>query len=114
MSARSPSRPTNRGLRGGRPPRIGTPPLPTDDPALYCHAADYRTWNHRHSESLHQTEGPPVTDEPVTSLDRDADVVTVALQGEVDVLNVDQVRIALVEALETRPRALVVDLEKLS
>lgn len=55
-----------------------------------------------------------VTDEPVTSLDRDADVVTVALQGEVDVLNVDQVRIALVEALEARPRALVVDLEKLS
>ncbi|MFI7598766.1 STAS domain-containing protein [Actinoplanes sp. NPDC049681] len=55
-----------------------------------------------------------MTDEPVTSLDRDADVVTVALQGEVDVLNVDQVRIALVEALEARPRTLVVDLEKLS
>ncbi|BCJ52031.1 hypothetical protein Asp14428_35060 [Actinoplanes sp. NBRC 14428] len=55
-----------------------------------------------------------MTDEPVTSSDRDADVVTVALQGEVDVLNVDQVRVALVEALATRPRALVVDLEKLS
>jgi anti-sigma B factor antagonist len=57
---------------------------------------------------------PLVTDEPVTSLDRDADVATVALHGEVDVLNVDQVRVALVEAIETRPRALVVDLSKLS
>jgi anti-sigma B factor antagonist len=55
-----------------------------------------------------------VTDEPVTSLDRDADVATVALHGEVDVLNVDQVRVALVEAIETRPRALVVELSKLS
>ncbi|UQU63843.1 STAS domain-containing protein [Couchioplanes caeruleus] len=55
-----------------------------------------------------------MTDEPVTSLDRDADVATVALHGEVDVLNVDQVRVALVEAIETRPRELVVDLSKLS
>ena len=55
-----------------------------------------------------------MTDEPVTTLDRDADVATVALHGEVDVLNVDQVRVALVEAIETRPRALVVDLAKLS
>ncbi|GGQ64467.1 STAS domain-containing protein [Couchioplanes azureus] len=55
-----------------------------------------------------------MTDEPVTSLDRDTDVVTVALRGEVDVLNVDQVRVALVEALEARPRALVVDLAELS
>ncbi|MEV4706665.1 STAS domain-containing protein [Actinoplanes sp. NPDC049316] len=55
-----------------------------------------------------------MTDEPVTSLDRDADVATVALQGEVDVLNVDQVRVALVEAIETRPRALVVDMSQLS
>ena len=55
-----------------------------------------------------------MTDEPVTTLDRDADVATVALHGEVDVLNVDQVRVALVEAIETRPRTLVVDLEKLS
>ncbi|MGA5304033.1 STAS domain-containing protein [Nucisporomicrobium flavum] len=55
-----------------------------------------------------------MTDEPVTSLDRDADVATVALHGEVDVLNVDQVRVALVEAIETRPRALVVELSKLS
>lgn len=55
-----------------------------------------------------------MTDEPVTSLDRDADVATVALHGEVDVLNVDQVRVALVEAIETRPHTLVVDLAKLS
>ncbi|MFI5492854.1 STAS domain-containing protein [Actinoplanes sp. NPDC051859] len=56
----------------------------------------------------------PVIDKPVTSLDRDAGVATVALRGEVDVLNVDQVRVALVEALETRPSALVVDLSELS
>ncbi|MEV6598204.1 STAS domain-containing protein [Actinoplanes sp. NPDC051346] len=55
-----------------------------------------------------------MTDEPVTSLDRDTDVTTVALRGEVDVLNVDQVRVALVEALEARPRELVVDLSELS
>ncbi|MFI5936746.1 STAS domain-containing protein [Actinoplanes sp. NPDC051494] len=55
-----------------------------------------------------------MTDEPVTSLDRDADVTTVALKGEVDVLNVDQVRIALVEALESHPRTVVVDLTDLS
>ncbi|GAA2522121.1 STAS domain-containing protein [Winogradskya humida] len=55
-----------------------------------------------------------MTEEPVTSLDRQADVATVALHGEVDVLNVDQVRVALVEALETRPRSVVVDLADLS
>jgi len=55
-----------------------------------------------------------VTDEPVTSLDRDADVATVALKGEVDVLNVDQVRVALVEALDGHPGTVVVDLSELS
>ncbi|WP_067496528.1 STAS domain-containing protein [Actinoplanes sp. TFC3] len=55
-----------------------------------------------------------MTDEPVTTLERDNDVATVALHGEVDVLNVDQVRIALVEALETAPRTIVVDLAQLS
>ncbi|WP_051167339.1 STAS domain-containing protein [Actinoplanes sp. N902-109] len=55
-----------------------------------------------------------MTDEPVTSLTRDDDVTTVALRGEVDVLNVDEVRVALVEALETHPRAVVVDLADLS
>jgi anti-sigma B factor antagonist len=55
-----------------------------------------------------------VTDESVTSLARANDVATVALRGEVDVLNVDQVRVALVEALETHPRTVVVDLADLS
>jgi anti-sigma B factor antagonist len=56
----------------------------------------------------------PVSEEPVTSLVREADVVTVNLRGEVDVLTVDQVRVALVEALESRPRTVVVDLSDLS
>jgi anti-sigma B factor antagonist len=56
-----------------------------------------------------------VTEEPVTSLDRTAgDAVTVTLRGEVDVLNVDQVRIALVEALASGPRSVTVDLAELS
>ncbi len=55
-----------------------------------------------------------MTEEPVTSIDRDTDEVTVTLRGEVDVLNVDQVRVALVEALEPRPRSVVVDLAELS
>ena len=50
----------------------------------------------------------------MTSLDRDDDVVTVVLRGEVDVLNVGEVRIALGEALESRPRSIVVDLSGLS
>ena len=55
-----------------------------------------------------------MSEELVTSLDRDADVVTVHLHGEVDVLNVDQVRVCLVEALESRPGTIVVDLAELS
>ena len=55
-----------------------------------------------------------MSEEPVTSLDRDADVVTVRLHGEVDVLNVDRVRVCLVEALESRPATIVVDLAELS
>ena len=55
-----------------------------------------------------------MTEEPVTSLDRADDVVTVRLHGEIDVLNVDQVRVSLVEALESRPRTIIVDLAELS
>ncbi len=55
-----------------------------------------------------------MSEELVTSLDRDADVVTVRLHGEIDVLNVDQVRVGLMEALETRPSTIVVDLAELS
>jgi anti-sigma B factor antagonist len=55
-----------------------------------------------------------VSEEPVTSLDRDADVVTVRLHGEIDVVNVDRVRVTLMEALESRPGTIVVDLAKLS
>jgi len=53
-------------------------------------------------------------EELVTSLDRDADMVTVALHGEVDVMTVDQVRVALIDAIAGHPRAIVVDLADLS
>ena len=53
-------------------------------------------------------------EELVTSLDRDADTVTVALHGEVDVATVDQVRVALTDALAAKPRTIVVDLSDLS
>jgi anti-sigma B factor antagonist len=55
-----------------------------------------------------------VTEERVTSLHRDADVTTLALHGEIDVLNVDQVRVRLVEALSPRPATIVVELAGLS
>ena len=53
-------------------------------------------------------------EEPATRLDRDADVVTMALHGEVDILTVDEVRRSLTEAVESRPSAIVVDLSALS
>jgi anti-sigma B factor antagonist len=55
-----------------------------------------------------------VSDERVASLDRDGGTVTVALHGEVDVLNVEQVRFALGEAIGQRPRQIEVDLADLS
>jgi anti-sigma B factor antagonist len=55
-----------------------------------------------------------VPEELVTSLDRDADMVTVALHGEVDVATVDQVRVALTDAIAAKPRNIVVDLSDLS
>jgi anti-sigma B factor antagonist len=53
-------------------------------------------------------------DEIVTNLDRDAGTTTVALSGEIDVLTVDQVRVALEEALAGRPQEIVVDLTDLT
>jgi anti-sigma B factor antagonist len=50
----------------------------------------------------------------VTSLDRAGGTVTVRLHGEVDVLVVDQVRVALTDALTAGPRSMVVDLSDLS
>lgn len=50
----------------------------------------------------------------MTSLVRNAGTVTVALHGEVDVLTVDQVRVALSEAIAGRPEQIVVDLADLS
>ena len=55
-----------------------------------------------------------MNDEPATSIERDADQVTVALHGEVDVLTVDQVRLALGEAIAARPSVIEVDLVDLS
>ncbi|GAA0532276.1 hypothetical protein GCM10010172_11300 [Paractinoplanes ferrugineus] len=53
-------------------------------------------------------------DEIVTNLGRAADTTTVALKGEVDVLTVDQVRVALEESLAGRPREIVVDMSELT
>ena len=50
----------------------------------------------------------------MTSLDRTADTATVALHGEVDVATVDQVRVALSDAIDARPASIVVDLSDLS
>jgi anti-sigma B factor antagonist len=55
-----------------------------------------------------------VPEELVTSLDRTGDTVTVALHGEVDVATVDQVRVALADAIAGRPRTIEVDLRDLS
>ena len=53
-------------------------------------------------------------DEIVTSVDHDGRIVTIALHGEVDVLTVDQVRVALIEALAAQPHEIVVDLADLT
>ena len=55
-----------------------------------------------------------VPEETVTSVEHAGDTVTVSLRGEVDVLTVDQVRMALSDALAARPRQIVVDLAELS
>lgn len=55
-----------------------------------------------------------MTDKPTATLDRGSDEVTLALHGEVDVLNVDQVRVAVNEAISLRPASVVVDLAELS
>lgn len=52
-------------------------------------------------------------DEIVTHLDADVGTATLALLGEVDVLTVGQVRVALDEALAARPREIVVELRDL-
>jgi anti-sigma B factor antagonist len=53
-------------------------------------------------------------DEIVTNLDHDDRTAIVTLRGEVDILTVDQVRVALSEALATRPLEIVVDLTDLT
>lgn len=50
----------------------------------------------------------------MTTLDQEARTATVALRGEIDVLTVDQVRVALIGALAAHPEELVVDLSDLS
>jgi anti-sigma B factor antagonist len=55
-----------------------------------------------------------VSEELVTSTHQDADTMTVALHGEVDVLTVDEVRHALGDAVAASPRLIVVDLADLS
>ncbi|MEV6346910.1 STAS domain-containing protein [Actinoplanes sp. NPDC051851] len=51
-----------------------------------------------------------MTDEIVTALDADAGTTTVSLRGEIDVLTVEQVRMALGDAVAGRPRKIVVDM----
>jgi anti-sigma B factor antagonist len=48
--------------------------------------------------------------EEVTSLDADGTITTVSLRGEIDVLTVEQVRLALGEAVAGRPEQIVVDM----
>jgi anti-sigma B factor antagonist len=55
-----------------------------------------------------------LADEIVTNLDHDDRTATVSLRGEVDILTVDQVRVALSEALAARPLEIVVDLSDLT
>ena len=52
--------------------------------------------------------------EVVTSVDRTGDTATVRLHGEVDVMVVDQVRVAMTDALAAGPRSVVIDLSDLS
>jgi anti-sigma B factor antagonist len=57
----------------------------------------------------------PITGTPATSVVHTAaGVVTVSLHGEVDVLTVDEVRMALGAAIAGRPPLIVVDLQDLS
>lgn len=49
-----------------------------------------------------------------TSVDYGTDRVTVALHGEVDVLNVEQVRLAIAEAVAAGPGRVLIDLADLS
>ena len=58
--------------------------------------------------------GSPVTEQPTATVDRAGDEVTLALHGEIDVLNVDAVRVALQEAIALEPARLLVDLADLS
>ena len=53
-------------------------------------------------------------EEIVANLDAAPEATTLTLHGEVDVLTVDQVRVALEEALAARPRQIVVDLRDLA
>ncbi|WP_232344053.1 MULTISPECIES: STAS domain-containing protein [Actinoplanes] len=46
----------------------------------------------------------------MTSLDADGGTTTVSLRGEIDVLTVEQVRVALSEAVAGRPQQIVVDM----
>jgi anti-sigma B factor antagonist len=55
-----------------------------------------------------------VTDEPAARVTAAGDEVTVALYGEVDVLNVEQVRVAVHEAIAAHPKDILVDLAELS
>ena len=50
----------------------------------------------------------------MTSLDRAAGTATVSLHGDVDVMTVGQVRVALAEAIATQPQVIVVDMADLS
>jgi len=59
-------------------------------------------------------KGSSLSDEIVTTLDHDARTATVSLHGEIDVLTVDQVRVALSGALAAHPHDLVVDLAHLT
>ncbi|MEV6299589.1 STAS domain-containing protein [Actinoplanes sp. NPDC051861] len=55
-----------------------------------------------------------MTDESVTSLDVTGDTTTVSLHGEIDILTVEQLRVALGEAVTAGPRLIVVDMAEVA
>ena len=55
-----------------------------------------------------------MTDEIVTSLDVAAGTATLSLRGEIDILTVEQLRVAMGEAVAGRPQVIVVDMAEVT
>ncbi len=55
-----------------------------------------------------------MTDEIVTSLDVTDGTATLSLQGEIDILTVEQLRVALGDAVAAQPQVIVVDMAQVA